>query len=204
MATVDYIEQNPDLLTETKDLLLSQFELSTNIQGLVSVAVAAFQEVERSAVELAVERLLVNAVGAQLDEIGGQLGVSRLTATDEQYRSAIKIAGRSRHSAIDRDSLVELLSLISGNDVTDIYKGVAHYVDLSMIAYCIDPALTGPQIQDVFPLNTKLRVVAKEGTPFGFDGDSGAEGFGAYPSDDGYGNGGRFSGLIYQSPSVIS
>lgn len=204
MATVDYIEQNPDLLTETQDLLLSQFELSTNIQGILSVAVTAFQEVERSAVELAVERLLVNAVGVQLDEIGGQLGVSRLTATDEEYRSAIKVAGRSRHSNIDRDSLISLLSLISGNDVTEVYKGYGHYVDLSMLSSCIDPALTGPQIQDAFPLNTLLRVVAKEGIAFGFDGDDDAEGFGAYPADNGFGNGGRLSGLIYQSPSVIS
>lgn len=203
MATVEYIKQNPTLLEDTQDLLLSQFEESTNIQKLLSVAVSAFQDVERSTVELATGRLLTEAVGAQLDEIGGQLGVARLTASDEGYRTAIKVAGRSRNSAITRDALVELLGLLAGNSATDIYRGVAHYVDLTIISSCVSPELIGPQIQGVFPLNTKLRIVAKEAVPFGFEGDDGSQGFGAYPVDNGYGDGGRMSGFLYASPALI-
>lgn len=177
MSTVDYIQTNPDLIEESKELLLDQFKNSPNVNTLLEIALSGEVDFNTLLVELAEETTLVNAVGEQLDEIGRQMGVPRTTDDDTQYRALIRLTGRRRTHNISKEGIIELLGLLIGTDEVEVYNGLNHVVEITVIRSCFDENVQdGESIASLMPLNTNLRILGSDGVLFGFENASNSKG----------------------------
>lgn len=81
--------------------LVLQYADKTNVRALVGVGGASVQTAEDVLWQLYSQRLLEDAVGAQLDNLGAVVGQAREASTDDQYRARIRgriLANRSSNS----------------------------------------------------------------------------------------------------------
>lgn len=215
MANVDYI-QVTDLEQKIKDLNLNQFKNSENINKLLSIFAALNLEEQQEWVALAEERILINAVGEQLDEIGRQLSLPRYSSTDGEYRTRLLLASKRRSADITRDEIVELIAIASGDEDPNVYLGEKHRVDVTVLAACISGEEGARELERYFPINTSLKVVGIAGMYFGFgtnsnnsnpdainengryiEYDDKALGFGTTAERDTAVDAGRISSLVY-------
>lgn len=199
MATLDYIKVNEEIQEDFKELVLSQFGDSDNIQSIIEILASEAEEQEQLFVDLAEGFKLENAVGAQLDIIGEFLGVPRDGANDETYRSKLAIAIAGTTLGVTRDGVVEMAKLLSGGVTPEVYLGRFRDVYLYMEQLCFDSAVIGPELGKYFPLNTQGQIIITAGLPFGFEGDDGAAGFGTNGEEDAYLDSGTLSNLVFTS-----
>ena len=113
MATLDYIKVNTEIQEEFKDLMLSQFGNSENIQAIIDIIASEATDQEQLFVDLAEGFKLENAIGAQLDIIGEFVGVEREGVDDETYRSKIAVAIAGITLGVTRDGIAEMAKLLS-------------------------------------------------------------------------------------------
>ena len=92
MADLDYIKVNTEILENFKDLFLSQFDNSENLQSMLEIIAEDSTEQEEIFKDLAEGFLLENAVGVQLDIIGEFVGVFREGTDDATMRSKLAVA----------------------------------------------------------------------------------------------------------------
>lgn len=200
MATLDYIKVNTEIQEEFKDLMLSQFGNSENIQAIIDIIASEATDQEQLFVDLAEGFKLENAIGAQLDIIGEFVGVEREGVDDETYRSKIAVAIAGITLGVTRDGIAEMAKLLSGGVLPEIYLGRFRDVYLYMEQLCFDPSVIGPQLGQYFPLNTQGQVIITAGVPFGFEDDDSSSGFGTTEDlEDAYGDSGSLSNLVFTS-----
>lgn len=77
-----------DLAGDGVGLLLAQFQ-KPNIETLLRALSVAAQDIENAAWAVLTERWLTNALGAQLDRIGGLLDLARAGWDDDTYRGLL-------------------------------------------------------------------------------------------------------------------
>lgn len=171
MSGVEYIKTNPTFVDEGVSLLLDQFSNSPNIQKVLEIALSGEKEFQELLVAIAEETLLTNAVGTQLDEIGTQMGVRRLTDDDNKYRTAIRLAGLRRTHKITKEGILSLLRQVVGDHEAEMYTGLNHVVEITLQADCYDDNVSDTQdLKEIMPLNTNLRILKAEGALMGFEG----------------------------------
>ena len=201
MTDLNYVEVNPDIAGDFKELILSQFDDAENIQSLLEIMTSESTDLEQLFVDIAEAFLLENAEGVQLDIIGEFAGVEREGVDDATYRSKLAVAIAGISLGVTRDGVVEIARLISGGINPSVYIGRFKDVYLYMQELCFDGAVVGPLIGEYFPLNTQGNLIVTAGLPFGFEGDDFSAGFASTVEEDNvpYTDSGTMSSLVYTS-----
>lgn len=83
---------NPNHRVEADGLLLKQFDDSAKLHALVRALVGPLQDVERAAFQVQEAFDVELSRGAQLDVLGGLVGVARDAQNDVAYRAYVKAA----------------------------------------------------------------------------------------------------------------
>lgn len=209
MENVDHIEYRTgenSVYNNSLALLPYQFQGSENIIKLIYVISEMTQRLDDVVVDFAKLRLINSAFGFQLDNIGKELGVDRLGATDDDYRVILKIRAFRRTSQGTRPQIVDLLSRFTGTLETDVdvYVGLGKTTDIYFNEGCSNIQSMSSEILKILPILTNYRLVSKVGEhPFGFISvfneteETNFLGFGSVFDDPVYG--GKGSSLISAS-----
>ena len=112
--SVDYTKANPDIVQETKDLVFGQFSESKNVQLLVELIAEEAKSYEEVAEKVFTSFLLSEATGFALDSIGEFINFPREGRSDDSYRTALVIAAIGSGSSITRDSIANLIDIVTG------------------------------------------------------------------------------------------
>lgn len=196
---VNHIHVLDNFIQEALDFLPEEYlRNSDNFTKLMSIFLERLKVLDTSFVKLAEYRLINNAGGVNLDEIGKQMGISRNGLQDEDYRAVLIIKTLSSANGGTRPSLISVLNGVLGEGNFFTYKGDNFRFDLAVSSPCFDPSTTTDEILDLLPLPTYFRMVQMEGSPLVFKGDNDGLGLGSVHniiSD----RSGSFSSLIYAS-----
>lgn len=196
---VNHIHPLPDFVQGGVDYLPSGlFDGKENLQKLLTIFLERLEELDKKLVDLAEMRTVMNASDAILDEIGSQLGIYRNGLNDPEYRAVIMILTGTGAKSGTRADVISTLKQIFGEDGVTTYKGNNYRLDINVYNTCIELTDILPQIIEMLPLVTHLRVVESEGYPFAFDGDNESFGFASVHDED-RGPPGGMASLIYVS-----
>lgn len=175
-SIIDYLQIDPNFVEESKSLLLDQFKTEENVNLLLEFLIEAEEQFQELIVEWSQIRLLDNSYGVWLDEIGNQLGVPRTSNNDDAYKAAIITATRASVSTGTRDGIIGILQSITADTEVGVYIG-GKVVEVNIFSGCFENSQSAEFISRFFPVLTFLRVLLREKTPFGFEGDDNALGF---------------------------
>ena len=198
LKDVNHIHPLPDFVQGGLDYLPGDFlRMKENLVKFLSVFLERLKNIDDMYVDLSENRLLRNATGVNLDELGEQVGIARDGLSDMNYRAIITIllASAAKHGT--RSQVIETLSQLFGVGNFSTYKGDNYRFDINVSKTCFELETTLQEIQDMLPLPTHLRLTSSQGTAFGFAGDNSAGGFGSV-SKPRTGEGGM-AHLIYTS-----
>lgn len=120
------ITHNTSHVEEGIDRLLEQFKDKPRILAWVTALLGQVQEIEDALYQLYWERLLDNAVGAQLDGIGQIVVLDRQGFDDEPYRAFLRAKIRVNLSNGKTEELIYILKLILGDDAEPIHLVQMH------------------------------------------------------------------------------
>lgn len=165
---------------------------------MLSIILDRLKYVDEQMVKLAELRLLNQAEGVNLDEIGEQMGIYRNGLNDTEFRAIIMIFAGGNSKSGTRSEIIGTLAQLFGTDGFSTYKGLNYRFDINIFNTCVDLAEILPEIIEMLPLVTHLRVTDHSGYPFGFEGDARAFGFGSVHDPVRTGAGGVAS-LVYVS-----
>lgn len=164
------------------DYLPSEIMLDKpNFMAYLTLYLDRLKDIDDAGVALAEGRLLSNATGLNLDEIGQQVGIYRNGLEDPEYRAVITILRGSASKSGTRGEVIATLKQIFGVDNFNTYKGDNYRVDINIFDACFEIISVIPEILDMLPLPTHLRMTESNdfGQPFGFDGEHYSIGFGS-------------------------
>lgn len=196
---VNHIHPLPDFVKGGIDFLPSGiFDGKENFQTVLRILLERLEFIDQKMVELAELRTTLNAEDFNLDEIGRQLGIFRNGLNDPEYRAVIMILTGNNSKSGTRADIIATLKQLFGDEGVTTYKGYNYRLDINIFNTCMEVTDILPQILDMLPLVTHLRVVENQGYPFGMEGDAQAFGFASVYDDVRTGAGGM-STLIYVS-----
>lgn len=89
--------------------LLTQFKGKATIEGLIRAPLGASDIIEGVLYTLLTQRMLSNAVGAELDKIGSRFGFERDGRNDDDYRAIIPVWIRALRSSGTTPQIVDVL-----------------------------------------------------------------------------------------------
>ncbi len=116
------ITHNTSHADQMVDLLLQQFKSKPNWEALLRAWAISIQAVEDMLYDLFMLRSVDTAFGAQLDILGGIVGETRNSRTDEPYRIGIKTRVIRNVSSGTPDSILDAFTLLTNDsDVTFTY-----------------------------------------------------------------------------------
>lgn len=194
---VNHIHPLPDFVQGGIDYLPGDFLAEkTNLVAFLTVYLKRLENIDKMLAELAVGRLLNNASGQYLDEIGKQLRIPRNGLSDADYRATLIIQQASTSRGGTREDVISTLQQLFGRNNFDTWKGGNFRFDINIRKTCLDILQSIDQILDMLPLPCHLRLTESQGKAFGFSGDSTALGFGSVWEDEQYGVGGLAT-LLY-------
>lgn len=199
LRDVNHIHPLPDFVAGGLDYLPGDFlKTKENLTKYLAVYLERLKKIDEMFVELAEKRLLRNSSGVNLDELGAQVMIDRDGMSDINYRAIITIllASASKHGT--RSEVLGTLSQLFGNGNFTTYKGENFRFDINISKTCFDLMSALPEILDMLPMPTHLRLTDSSGPAFGFKGDDTALGFGSVNDTTRKGDGG-LSHLVYMS-----
>lgn len=186
MATADRIKLVSNRVERAKALLLSQFKDSPNINGLVKVLVTEIQELENVLNDVQTVRTLDGSYGVFLDEIGRQLKVERNGYSDNDYKSAIKIAMFKKTASATSEDIQRIVELLTGDSEAVLTNNYPYMMELTSYLFCVGDSQGGLElINQLFPANTAIKINKRFGRSWGFK------------SGNGFGSGATFNSLVY-------
>lgn len=175
--SVDYTKANPYIVEETKDLVFGQFSESKNIQLLVELIAEEAKSYEEVAEKVFTSFLLSEATGFALDSIGEFINFPREGRSDDAYRTALVIAAIGSGSSITRDSIANLIDIVTGGIGGYFVQGRYHDLYIYLQDACVERSVAQEFIDKYLPTNTQASVLFESGTSFGFEGNDLAGGF---------------------------
>lgn len=185
---VNHIHTLPDFVEGGLDYLPGDFlREKEDLTTFLSIYLKRLQTVDEMLVALAEGRLLNNAGGKYLDEIGNQLGIKRNGLQDADYRATLIIQQASLSRGGTREDVISTLQQLLGRNNFDTWAGDNFRFDINVRKTCFDIAQAIDQILDMLPLPTHLRLTESQGRAFGFAGDDTAAGFGSIWDDAQFG-----------------
>lgn len=188
---VNHIHPLPDFVEGGIDYLPGDFlKQKVDLVKFLSIYLERLKKLDEMFVELSEKRLLANASGSNLDEIGRQVGVERNGLNDNNYRAIIIIllASSAKHGT--RPEVIGTLKQLFGEDNFTTYKGYNYRFDINVSKTCFEIESAIKEIQDMLPMPTHLRLTESKGVAFGFKNDKQAIGFGSIHSNIKEGPGG--------------
>jgi hypothetical protein len=186
MATADRIKLVSNRVERAKALLLSQFKDSPNINGLVKVLVTELQELENVLNDVQTVHTLEGSYGAWLDEIGRQLKVERNGYSDNDYKSAIKIAMFKKTASATSEDIQRIVELLTGDSEAVLTNNYPYMMELTSYLFCVGDSQGGLElISQLFPANTAIKINKRFGRSWGFK------------AGNGFGSGATLNSLVY-------
>lgn len=175
-----------------------------NNKKFLTIFLQRWKELEDIIIDVAEYRLLANAEGVILDEIGEQQNIYRNGMTDTEYRTVILIRQSSYGKSGTRPEVSEVLDALFSSTNWYMYKGTDYRVDVVASTPCMDLSTVVEDITEIFPVITELRII--ESSPysdcFGFDGDDNAFGF-CSVDDRTERQAGALGGVVYTTQQAI-
>ncbi len=110
----------PDHAGEAEGRLIAQFDDSAKLHALVRALVQPLQALEQDAFEVLGCFDVESAYGAQLDIVGGFVGVLRESKTDIAYRAYIKAKILANASDGTTETLLRISRLLLGEDLLSL------------------------------------------------------------------------------------
>lgn len=187
VTTANKIQLVSNRVDRAKSFLLAQFKDKPNTLAIVEALVQEIQEFENGVIALQEARTLNGSFGVWLDEIGKRNGVSRGSYNDNDYKNAIKLAMSRRYSSGQVDNILRIVELLTNDN--ECYMQNKYQYELELVGYffCLADSEEGLEaLAAMFPLNTYIRFVRRDGKQFQY-GVTGA----------GYGSGATLGDLIY-------
>ena len=175
--SVDYVKANENIVQDTKDLMLWQFNDASNIQKILEIIAEEYGSYEEAAERIFTGFLLTESTGFALDSIGEFLNFPREGQTDDEYRTALIFSALGANSNISRDSIANLLSVVTGGIGGYFYRGRYHDLYIYLQQSCIDKEVATEFLDKYLPINTNASIIFESGTAFGFEGNDAAAGF---------------------------
>jgi hypothetical protein len=114
-----------DHIDQIKAVLLGQFKRDPPLLQLVEALGLEVQRLEDVCHDVLTKRLLDQAVGDILDQLGDVVRVSRLGRTDTEYRRIIQVAIAANDSDGGAAQIVWIASQLVGEDVRYVREGTA-------------------------------------------------------------------------------
>lgn len=151
-----------------------------NLVKFMTVFLDRLEALDNSFIQLAEYRLVVNAQGVVLDDIGTQMGLYRNGQSDDDFRTIILIrqaAGKGGTRPQVEEALQNLFSAANW----ELYKGDNYRIDLYASSPCFELENIVEDIVELFPIMTQLRIAKTDlvAKSFGFAGDDNSLGFGS-------------------------
>lgn len=169
MSLANNISYVSDRVDRAKSFLLTQFKDKPNINAFVEVVVEELQELEKVLTDLQEVRTLEGSYGPYLDEIGNQLRVGRGSYTDSDYKNAIKIAMAKKTSSATAEDILFIVDLLTGDSESRIENNYPYLLELTGYLFCIAESEEGlSELADLFPVNSRVRIIQRYATPFKF------------------------------------
>lgn len=175
---LDFIKENEEYTADVYSLILDHYADKEYYLKFVDLLIYVQKDFQRLLVELATNRRLPLAIGEQLTEIGNQLGITRTTDDDNDFRAAIYLSSIKRTSDATRNSIARALEISTG-EYPYLYSGLYHSVDVTVNGEIYPSYETINEIINLLPVNTNYRILKSptNGTaPFGFSGNTNAKG----------------------------
>lgn len=153
------------------------FQDKEQFMKVMAILLERLEFVDKQLVQLAEMRTTINAEDVNLDEIGQQLGIYRNGLGDAEYRAVIMILTGNGAKSGTRGEIIATLKQLFGEDGVTTYKGFNYRLDINVFNTCMEIMDILPEILDMLPLVTHLRLVESPGYPFAFHGDEEAFGW---------------------------
>ena len=152
-----------------------------NLVKFMTVFLDRLEALDNSFIQLAEYRLLVNAQGVVLDDIGTQMGLYRNGQSDDDFRTILLIRQASAGKGGTRPQVEEALQNLFSATNWELYKGDNYRIDLYASSPCFELENIVDDIVELFPIMTQLRIVQTDlvAKSFGFTGDDNSLGFGS-------------------------
>ncbi len=166
---------------EALDLLLEQFKDKSKIEELLNSFSAQIQLVENAYWQLLTERTLANATGTTLDHIGEILNRQRGSETDSEYRARLQIQVLIYQSSGTAEDILAVFVMVAGAVSIQITEGTEadFYIEINDPVTEIIGARAAAYLKELKAAGVGgLTYWHSSATPFGFDGDPDALGFG--------------------------
>lgn len=178
MATANKIQLVSNRVERAKSFLLAQFRDKPNILAIVETLVEEIQEFENGIIDIQDARTLNGSFGIWLDEIGKRNGVSRGNYGDNDYKNAIKLAMSRRYSSGQVDSILRIVELLTNDSEVTMRNDAPYLLELTSYFWCLADSPEGLEaLAAMFPVNTRVRFVRRDGFQLTFNVD--AKGFGS-------------------------
>jgi hypothetical protein len=117
------------------------------------------EALDLSFIQLAEYRLLVNAQGAVLDDIGTQMGIYRNGQSDDDFRAILLIRQAAAGKGGTRTQIAESLSSIFSSSGWELYKGDNYRIDIYAQTPCFELETVADDIIALFPVITHCRII---------------------------------------------
>lgn len=133
-----------DHVTESLATLPSQFQDKTGWTAAVTALVTPIQALEDVLQDVLLQRILDNAIGAQLDDIGRLVGQARLTTDDDQQRRYVRARIAANRSGGTGENVLTISVLVvddvAAHHVIENLGGAALFLRLEDVAVSNDVA----------------------------------------------------------------
>jgi hypothetical protein len=130
--------QNSSVVSKGLAYFTSAFtqDLAPNLRALASVYLTEVQAIENAVFAVIEGRWLANAVGVDLDVIGGLVGQPRDTLDDGTYKAAIRLRIKANASGGTTGDVSALGQLIAAKLTSDL-SGVSIYQESGVAAWSV-------------------------------------------------------------------
>jgi hypothetical protein len=175
-----------------------------NLVKFMTVFLDRLEALDNSFIQLAEYRLLVNAQGVVLDDIGTQMGLYRNGQSDDDFRTILLIRQAAAVKGGTRPQVEEALQNLFSATNWELYKGDNYRIDLYAASPCFDLVNISEDIVETFPIMTQLRIVETDylNMGFGFEGDEDAGGFGS-SNDESASEAGMLLKVVYVTDKAV-
>lgn len=175
-----------------------------NLVKFMTVFLDRLEDLDNSFIQLAEYRLLVNAQGVVLDDIGTQMGLYRNGQSDDDFRTILLIRQAAAGKGGTRPQVEEALQNLFSATSWELYKGDNYRIDVYASSPCFELENIVDNIIELFPIMTQLRIVETDylNMGFGFEEDEDAGGFGS-SNDESASEAGMLLKVVYVTDKAV-
>lgn len=166
LQPANHIYPDPDFITDGVLELPAFLREKENYTKLVEWYCARWDNLDKEVVKLAYLRLLENASGKILDDLGERIGLERHNQSDVEYKALIKLRSFRQTVGDSRKDIVTLLKILFFGETPFITKGSNNFIEVIIPENCLADEDVANQLEDMFPINVNLWVTQTDADPF--------------------------------------